>query len=121
MSYKMIERNDGSVVVELRGNAQMEYQADHGERGLDIRPIVAGDIGCLVVNASERGDIACMILVGDTDGVVGNTSPAVKRTSGWRGTTHGVGVYAHGIRQCESVAPLTRGTGWRLVFSRIAD
>jgi hypothetical protein len=121
MSYKMIQRNDGSVVVELRADEHMEYQADNGERGLDIRPIATGDIGCLVSNQTERGEIECMILVGDTDGVVGNTSPTVKRGYGWRGTTNGVGVYAHGIRRCESVEPLKRGTGWRIVFSRMAD
>lgn len=38
------------------------------------------------------------------EGIGGNINPEIKRIHGWRGTSYGVAVYAHGVRRVTKVS-----------------
>ena len=89
------------------------------------RKIHVGDEGCLRLisdvspNAlrSGRSDDYELTLYADERGIPGNMKNYIFRMHGWRGTSNDNHVSAGGWRRVESVERLSRGVGFRVIFS----
>ena len=56
------------------------------------------DRGILVINEYPDHTECASLSPDNGEGVSGNLDSHVRRYHGWRGTTNGIGVYAHGVR-----------------------
>ena len=72
-----------------------EYQAS----------VAVGDEVILIESRYEDGRNSKWKVVPFTgEGIGGNMNPEIKRAHGWRGTSYGVAVYAHGVRRVTKVS-----------------
>lgn len=124
------ERCDGTIRIEAIGHREhiaaldgdMEYTPAPlaiiddlgGER--EARP---GDAGCLAESYSTAagGDKRAVWLCANPAGIPGNIDRS-RALTGWRGTTDGRAVIAHGWRRIISIEPRKRGIGWVAIMSR---
>lgn len=119
MEWKMIERKDGTVVIEARWEDDWLEDRHAEEELADSRMLGAGHIGCLGVRShTHTGAIyEAWLTEGTIDGISGNMHPFPRRFHGWRGTTNDQMVHAYGQRKVVESRPLTRGHGRRIVLS----
>ena len=123
----MRERRDGSVRLEIiahvarrsayAGRWDVYADLDHDDTVSHWR---VGDVGTLgsaeVVEGNDVGRINYWL--DDISGIPGNMS-SHRSTDGWRGTTCGVAVYAHGVRRVVSIEPRNRGRGTVIILSAV--
>lgn len=123
MKQRLIERRDGTYVVEIIGSPDdcgyyddlAFYDPDTGGRGCKV-----GDEGCLGVSGyvgpnGDPGETAT--LYSYPEGIAGNFDASVKRLHGWRGTTNGLACYACGWRRVTAINLRKRGIGIRVILS----
>ena len=106
MNEKITWRKNGTVRAECRFE-EFEPVTDYG--------IAAGEECCLGISATPAGSEG-VVIRRDTDGIEGN-SGSQRRLHGWRGTTNGYSVHAHGWRSVLETGNLKRGRGVYIVFS----
>ena len=124
---KMRDRRDGSVRLEIIADVYREWSYALGghwvEHADDVHDYTVaqwrvGDVGTLgeseVVDGNDVGRRTYWL--DDISGIRGNMS-SDQVTDGWRGTTDGVAVYAHGVRRVVSVEPRKRGHGSVIILS----
>jgi len=124
---KMRDRRDGSVRLEIIADVYREWSYALGghwvEHADDVHDDTVshwrvGDVGTLgsaeVVEGNDVGRVNYWL--DDISGIPGNMS-SHRSTDGWRGTTCGIAVYAHGVRRVVSVEPRKRGHGSVIILS----
>lgn len=68
-----------------------------------------GDLVVLYSLEPEGSDAVQWRISRDLEGIGGNMDKKIKRLHGWRGTTCGVGKYAHGLRKVLKVSEYRKG------------
>lgn len=111
---------NGNVLVEARAERRFmdaDIPTYTSEQEPEFRAVAVGDEGTLYTREhTPSGNILSVGLWAD-GGCPGNSNPAIQHYHGWRGTFNDVGQFADGWRRVLEVRPLTRGNGWRIVFS----
>jgi len=106
-------------------NGSTEYMDDHAvddKADEFVDALKTGALGTLVSRQRVMGDTGLLdVRLAPEEGVPGNSDPSQYATTGWRGTTDDVAVYAHGLVRITDVRPLARGYGYRVAFERVVD
>ena len=102
-----------------------EYADDHAVDDKADEFLIAhktGDIHTLVSHERVTGDTGLLdVRLASADGAPGNSDPSQYATTGWRGTTGDVAVFAHGLVRITDVRRLASVYGYRVAFERVAD
>lgn len=67
-------------------------------------PVKEGEKYVLIERCKEEQDAGYFDLRKDTGGIGGNLNPEIKKYHGWRGTSYGTALYAHGLRKVISAS-----------------
>ena len=91
------------------------YDAD-----MVVNEFRVGDIGTLATSENVAQDSRITnVWLGDARGIGGNLDSTHRATSGWRGTTNDIAVYAHGLVEITDIRDLAQGYGYRVSFKKI--